>query len=337
MAYLIILLRDYRYDTFLPDRDYRGDAILFYRQYVESPVNENAILFVYGTLLWIKCFHQLSYLQITGGLYQVCIKLVRQLIVFVMYYTSVLFLYSIVGVVLFNDLPEFRTVWAAMFTLFRSTIKDYNIYVMTEARVGAIIGYVYFNSYLILNVTLLANLIIGQLAWAYGKYNKMRNVLMLMYTLSVRDVSEADEKYSSVVSVPFPLSTLNLAFGSIVLGAKSPILNLILLHFYFIPVMLVNFVIFMAYQIVILPFVYLKLLGHKWALIVHAPIGKGSTSSLDRFGQWWLFLFLGPVFLVMNVIMDIFWYFIHIYRPQLDRSNSSKAFIGEFDLENVEI
>jgi hypothetical protein len=70
---------------------------------------------------------------------------------------------------------------------------------------------------------------------------------MLLYTLSVRDVSEADEKYSAVVSVPFPLSTMNLVLGSIVLGAKSPLLNLILLHIYFLPVMLVCFVLFMIY------------------------------------------------------------------------------------------
>jgi hypothetical protein len=70
---------------------------------------------------------------------------------------------------------------------------------------------------------------------------------MLLYTLSVRDVSEADEKYSSVISVPFPISTINLVLGSIVLGAKSPKLNLLLLHFYFLPVMLVCFAFFMVY------------------------------------------------------------------------------------------
>jgi len=171
----------------------------------------------------------------------------RQLIIFCMYYFSVLFLYSIVGVVLFNDIPEFADLAAAMFTLFRSTIKDYNIYVMQGVAVGDIIGYVYFNTYLILNVTLLVNLIVGQLAYAYKKYQKKGDVLMLLYTLSVRDVSEADEKYSSVVSVPFPLTLCNLVFGSIVLGAKSPFLNLCLLHFYFLPVMLVCLALFMVY------------------------------------------------------------------------------------------
>jgi hypothetical protein len=57
MAYLIILLRDYRYDTFLKERSYRDEAIVFYKQYVVSVVNENVILFIYGTLLWIKVFH----------------------------------------------------------------------------------------------------------------------------------------------------------------------------------------------------------------------------------------------------------------------------------------
>lgn len=161
---------------------------------------------------------------------------------------------------------------------------------------------------------------------------------MLLYTLSVRDVSEADEKYSSVISVPFPLSTMNLVLGSVVLGAKSPLLNLILLHFYFLPVMLVSLCIFTVYQVLILPFVYIKILGHKWALIVKAPVGKGSSSSLDRAGQFFLFLVIGPLLLTMNLVVDMVWYLIHIYRPHLDRSNSSKAFIGQDDsVENVEL
>ena len=78
-----------------------------------------------------------------------------------MYYTSVLFLYGIVGVVLFNDLPEFINLASAMYVLFKSTIKSYNIYIMQGTAVGDIIGYIYFNSFLILNVTLLVNLIVG--------------------------------------------------------------------------------------------------------------------------------------------------------------------------------
>ena len=57
-------------------------------------------------------------------------KMIRELIIFVGYYLSVLFIYSIVGVVLFNDLAQFDNLPDAMFTLFRATIKDYDIYAM---------------------------------------------------------------------------------------------------------------------------------------------------------------------------------------------------------------
>ena len=208
----------------------------------------------------------------------------RELIKFSFFYVSVIVIYAIIGVVLFSDLPAFNDMPTALFTLFTATLKNYNIGVMTGCAVGNIIGYIYFNSYLIVNVILLVNLLIAQLANAYKRHNKKRKVLMLLYTLSVRDVSEADEKYSSVVSAPFPLSVCNLLFGSIVLGAKSPTLNLILLHFYFLPVLIVCLVVFVLYQLAILPFCYIKMLGHKWALIVKAPVGKGSSSSLDRAG-----------------------------------------------------
>jgi hypothetical protein len=86
-----------------------------------------------------------------------------------------------------------------------------------------------------------------------------------------------------------------------------------------------------------LPFTYIKILGHKWALIVKAPVGKGSSSSLDRAGQFFIFLILGPVLLTMNVVVDFGWFLVHIYRPTLDRSNHSKAFSGVERRNEVEI
>jgi hypothetical protein len=70
------------------------------------------------------------------------------------------------------------------------------------------------------------------------------------------------------------------------------------------------------------------MLGHKWALIVKAPVGKGSSSSLDRAGQFFIFLVLGLPLLILDIIVDTYWYIAHTYKTDLDRSNSSKAFIG---------
>ena len=91
------------------------------------------------------------------------------------------------------------------------------------------------------------NLIVGQLASAYKFYSKKRNILYLLTTLSVREVSEADEKYSSIVSAPFPLCILNYLLGAIVIVMKSPSYNIFLLRIYYAPIGVFAFITFFVY------------------------------------------------------------------------------------------
>ena len=149
--------------------------------------------------------------------------------------------------------------------------------------------------------------------------------MYLLTTLSVREVSEADGKYSAVISAPFPLSTLNLVFGSMVLGAMSPSLNLAVLHLYYLPIMLGLIAVFIAYQALILPFAYLKVVGHKWALVIRAPKGKGSSSSLDRAGQALIFMIVGPIIMSFNIVTDVYWFVRHLYKMDLDKTITKKS------------
>jgi hypothetical protein len=59
---------------------------------------------------------------------------------------------------------------------------------------------------MILNLILIVNLIVAKLANTYRIYNKKRHLLMLLNTLNEREISEADDKYSAVISAPFPLN-----------------------------------------------------------------------------------------------------------------------------------
>jgi len=169
------------------------------------------------------------------------------------------------------------------------------------------------------------NVIVAQLSTTYKRVKKAGNTLYLLTALSVREVSEADGKYSAVVSAPFPLSILNLLFGSLVLAAKSPSLNLTVLHLYFFPIMLVQSCLFLVYQVLILPLAYLKVAGHKWALVIKAPRGKGSSSSLDRSAQALVFMVLGLPIMTGNVVVDMFWFFKHLYKMDLDKSVTKKT------------
>ena len=141
----------------------------------------------------------------------------------------------------------------------------------------------------------------------------------------MRETSEADNKYSAVVSVPFPLSVLNLPFGSIILAAKSERMNVVLLIFYFIPVCIVCFCIFTVYQVAMLPFCYIKMAGHKWALMIKAPTGEGSLTTSDRAFWALMFTIFGPIVLLLSAIADSGWYLVHVCKTDLDKTEVAVA------------
>lgn len=102
---------------------------------------------------------------------------------------------------------------------------------------------------------------------------------------------------------------------------KSPAMNVAILNLYYLPISLTCLVIFSVYQVVLMPFCYIKMVGHKFALMVKQPEGAGARSFLDRFFHGILFFALGPIFLGLNCIVDIFWFMVHMYKMDLDKSH----------------
>ena len=75
----------------------------------------------------------------------------------------------------------------------------------------------------------------------------------------------------------------------------------------------------------ILPLAYIKVAGHKWALVIKAPKGSGSSSSADRAGQALLFLIFGPLILLGNAVTDSYWFIAHLYKMDLDKAETKKS------------
>ena len=273
--YVATAYKGWRYNTFL-ERSLIDDVTFgerYWENYLASPINDNAVLLTYGLLMWARTFYSLKLVHLTGPTFAITEKLFIEMLTFALYYFSVLFLFAVVGLVLFPDLPQFAALNTALFTLFRATIQDYNADSMKEAKIGAFLGYVYFIAFMIINLILIVNLIVARLAATYKLYNKKKELLMLLNTLYVREVSEADDKYSAVVSAPFPLNLFHFTLGSLVVSLKSPTANIALLNLYYLPIAILCFTVFTVYQVLVLPFCYLKLIGHKFALMVRSPQG----------------------------------------------------------------
>ena len=91
---------------------------------------------IYGIILWVRTFYTLRLVSAFSGLFAILEKLVPEILIFGIFYLSQLFLFSVVGVVLFSDLEGFKSLNTTMFTLFLASISDIKIDQMREARVG---------------------------------------------------------------------------------------------------------------------------------------------------------------------------------------------------------
>lgn len=94
----------------------------YWSNYMDSPVNENAVLISYMIILWLKVAYQFKLINRTGGIYAILIKLFNQMLIYAVFYFAVLFIFSVIGVVLFNDMDEFSALYTTMFTMFKATI-----------------------------------------------------------------------------------------------------------------------------------------------------------------------------------------------------------------------
>ena len=224
-SYLVIILRDYRYDTFLKDYTVEEEAKIYFDNYIASPVFENLLLFIIGVLFWVKAVMQLRFLEISGNQYQMILQFMPDLRSFMALFVVSIISFALIGMLIFRDTTEFSSLFEAFMVLTSNPLMSIDFYLFPGTTLGKYVGYFYFWGYLSVNFFLVRNVIVAQVATTYDRVRKAGNTLYLLTTLSVREVSEADGKYSAVISAPFPLCVLNIPFGSMVLAAKSPSLN----------------------------------------------------------------------------------------------------------------
>jgi hypothetical protein len=107
LLYIFTAYRGWRWDTFLGDLTPEALGERYWLNYRISPINENAVLIVYGIAMWLRCFYSLKLFRPTAGVFAIAEKLFATMITYGVYYFAVLFLFSVVGFVLFYDIPEF--------------------------------------------------------------------------------------------------------------------------------------------------------------------------------------------------------------------------------------
>ena len=106
--------------------------------------------------------------------------------------------------------------------------------------------------------------------------------------------------------------------GSYILAAKNETHNRYALYFYYLPAASFAFVIFFVGQVALLPLCYVKILAHKFALVVKNPKGFGQKAVSDRFGFAIFWLIFGIIILLINCFVDSYYFVKHLLYLNLD-------------------
>lgn len=205
------------------------------------------------------------------------------------------------GTLLFKDLNAFDNVDVSLRTLFENTWGAFMFADAKSGRFGDEVGYIYMVIVAILLIIVLSNFLIALFASKYSYFLKNEKAILMQEALKLRHVTEANKTHSSLISGAFPLSGLNWITPPFLFLPRDPTLaNLIILHIQFLPIMIILVILFTAYNLIIWPVTYLKLIPHKFALIFKRNTAyTGNTSN--RLGSFFLILFFGLPILFLNL------------------------------------
>lgn len=116
-SYLVVILRDYRYDTFLKAPEENVEAKIYFDNYIASPVQENVLLFSIGVLFWLKAVIQLKYLSFSGNQFQMINQFLPDLKGFMAIFVVSMIAFAVVGTLIFRGNKDFVDTSAAFMIL----------------------------------------------------------------------------------------------------------------------------------------------------------------------------------------------------------------------------
>jgi hypothetical protein len=123
-----------------------------------------------------------------------------------------------------------------------------------------------------------------------------------------------------LVSLPAPLNFVHVFLAPFLLTSKNPEkLNVFILHFAYIPILVIMVLIFTVYNIILWPLAYIKIFFHK--LIMVMTYSKSfRVSRADKFMYFVIWVIFGFPILMANSAIDIYFFVKHmlmrdLYRP----------------------
>lgn len=297
-------------------------AMYYARHYMEAPyVSEDALWVICIVIMWIRVFYFLRYNEFMGKFIGIVERIFKEVLLFFVFYILQLIFFSLVSELCFRTASNYNQTFKAFKTLFYASLGDFSFDDIQKSEKGEYFGITFMIIFLVCNVGIILNIFIAIIAVLYDNYSENRNVYQMMETLKIRPQTQADKEYSSLISLPAPLNVLHIFFAPFLLTSKNPQkINECILSIGYIPVMLGTTVVFMIYNILLVPLCYVKLWWHK-LIMVYVYSKTYRVSRADKFITFCMFWIFGLIILTINTFTDIYYFLKHLWIRDIFKSH----------------
>lgn len=293
-------------------------AMIYARNYTDTPlVSENALWVICIVIMWVRVFYFLRYNEFMGKFIGIVERLFYEVLMFFFFYIGQLVFWALAAELCFRTLPDYNTAPMAFKTLFYASLGEFSFEEIGKSEKGEYFGITFMIMFLVCNVGIIINIFIAVIAVLYDAYSERRNVFQMLETLKIRSVTQADKNYSALISLPAPLNASLILLAPFLLTSSNPRkVNEFILSLAYIPVMFGVTLVFIVYNLLLVPLCFVKLWWHK-LIMVYVYSKSYRVSRADKFMTFCVFWAVGLFTLTLNSLVDIYYFIRHLWLADL--------------------
>jgi hypothetical protein len=201
------------------------------------------VLFAFlSSAQWVRVFFIIRSSKFLGPMIHILLNVFTQVGKFLIGIYLVIFLMFLsLGKIMFLELNEFNSTTSTITTLFSASLGEFDFAIFrANLTLEDTFGYVYFILFLAMSNIVALNFAIAILTHRFDELDKINTGLYLKQIIMIRQVLEKHNSYSGIVSAFVPFNWINIAFSSIILLKKDSRFNTIVLHIFYLPVLLIG-------------------------------------------------------------------------------------------------
>ena len=228
------------------------------------------------TVMWARFLLMLQLTKNFGPMLRIIISMLGQVTKFLIIWAVVLVCLSSVASLLFGSLVEYGSFIKVFYIIFDTSLGSYDFTVFDNLTVyNKRIGELFITVSVMINNIVLLNFVIAILADTYSKLAEQKLGIYYDGIISRIPIYEDDKRYGGLIvgTPPFNiLSLLMIPFYMLVTDEKRLIsVNDKFTKVMFAPIAVILTCIFMAMNLLLLPFAYLAAIYKKFQLLVNKP------------------------------------------------------------------